>query len=292
MNRIRITLALAAFLPVSLGAADNPPAADRPFESVRQDLGALKSALPGTIPGSGLDMGAAAGIGGSGNFAAPPAVTAPARPPDAGAAAQQPKTSGWLLDALEGNSRRAGTGSSGAGRLDDPASAGEKEPGPNSRDPSPAAAKKAGSTLPNAVNSPLSGYMSAWLSPDEFRRLGNLYPELAGGGPQQDALADPANLRRLDDTAAVTSGLTPQEAAQLTPGSPGSVRAADNPFVQAMQAGPRALTPGAPGGLPLLVATPAPTLASPVPVPPRPPATAPETPGADDRRYFPQLKRF
>jgi hypothetical protein len=80
--------------------------------------------------------------------------------------------------------------------------------------------------------------------------------------------------------------MPPQEAAQIAPGAPASLRATDNPFVQAMQTGPQPLPPVAQAG------PPRPSLTPPIPEATRPLATAPEKPGADDRRYFPQLKRF
>ena len=121
MNPIRITLALAVLLPVTLGAAGGPPPAERPFDSVRQDLGAIKSANP-AVPGAGLDLGAAAGISGSGSFAAPPSLSTPARPPESAATTRPEKSSGWLLDALEANSRKTEAGVARSDRLDDPAS--------------------------------------------------------------------------------------------------------------------------------------------------------------------------
>lgn len=291
MNSIRTTLALAALLPVTLGAADAPPPAERAFDSVRQDLGALKSVTPGgVVPGPGLDLGAAAGISGSGNFATPPMVSAPARQPESAPTTQPAKSSGWLLDALEENSRKAGTGVSRKGGLDDPATADDKEPSDatgDAKDP----ARKTASTLPTAVSSPLSGYMSAWLSPDEFRRLGSLYPEMADGGPKKDALADPSNLRRFDGTTAAANGVTVQDAARIASGGAGPA-SNPNPFVQAMQTAPRSVTTVVPAAPPRPIPAPPASMASPVPEVAKPQTVVPEAAGADDRRYFPQLKRF
>lgn len=291
MNSIRTTLALAVLLPVTLGAADGPPPVERPFDSVRQDLGALKSANP-AVPGAGLDLGAAAGISGSGNFAAPPTVSTPARQPESAATTQPAKSSGWLLDALEENSRKAGTGVSRNGSLDEPATADDKKQNGRSAEAAKDVAKKPTSTLPSAVNSPLSGYMAAWLSPDEFRRLGNLYPEMTGEGAQKDALADPSNLRRLDGATSSANGMTAQDAGQMPPGGAGSAQTPGNPFVQAMQAVPRSVTIAAPVVAPRVNTVPPASMTAPVPEAAKPQTVVPQAPGADDRRYFPQLKRF
>lgn len=293
MNCFRTTLALAVLLPVTLGAADGPPPPDRPFESVRQDLGALKTAPFGVVPGQGLNLGAAPGISGAGNFSTPPAVSAPARQPEPASTTQPAKSSGWLLDALEENSRKAGTGVSPAGRLDDSSSADEKEQDAKARDAANDATRKAISTLPNLVNSPLSGYLSAWLSPDEFRRLGSLYPEMAGKASSQDGASDPnAQRRPAAGPATTTSGMTGQAAPGLESGGNGLDRPQDNPFVQAMKVPPRALPPMTPVEAPRVV--PLPSVITPTPAAElaKPPPLVPEAPGADDKKYFPQLKRF
>jgi len=291
MNPILITLALAVLLPVTLGAAGGPPPAERPFDSVRQDLGAIKSANP-AVPGARLDLGAAAGISGSGSFAAPPSLSTPARPPESAATTRPEKSSGWLLDALEANSRKTEAGVARSDRLDDPASAVDKEPNGRSAEAAKDATKHPTSTLPTAVNSPLSAHMATWLSPDEFRRLGNLHPDMTDGGMEKDPLADPSYVRRLDGATSAANGMTVQDAGQMLSGGAGSPQTPGNPFVQAMQAGPRAVSIAAPAAAPRVIPVPPATMTAPVSAAARPQNVVPEAPGADDRRYFPQLKRF
>jgi hypothetical protein len=291
MNRIRSTLALAAVLPFVLRAAEAPPAADRPFDTVRQDLGALKSAGAGVVPSSpGLDLGAAAGISGSASFGTPPAVAVTPRQPEATAPAA-PKSSGWLLDALEENSRKAGTGLTPLGPQEPPGGADDEQrakSGASANDK----AKAGNSTLPTAGASPLSGYMAAWLSPDEFRRLGALYPELTGSGPAADGTSDPSGLRRLDGPGASVAVPGGQVAA-VPGGVAGGSRPQENPFVQAMQAPPRAALPAVPVEPARAVVPVSPAIVVPAaPEAVRPAPAMPEAPGADDRKYFPQLKRF
>jgi hypothetical protein len=134
--------------------------------------------------------------------------------------------------------------------------------------------------------------MSVWLGPDEFRRLGSLYPDLAGGSSQKDSLADPSTQRRFDGSGPSAPATSSQDAARIASAGAGPAGVQDNPFLQAMQRESRPVAPVVPADTARITPPVSLVTAPPVPEVTRTPAPPPEAPGSDDRRYFPQLKRF
>ena len=209
-------------------------------------------------------------------------------------ATQRPASSGWLLDALEENIRRTATAGPGfqSSKADKADAADERKSDPRTgpaaapgKDPAAAGLDR------NGTKNALSAYMSVWLSPEEYRRLQSLYPEQTVGTPEgkePGAALDP--MLRLDRP------MTPATTTDALLGGFGDQnRAAKaNPFVQSLQAPPRPTPVSVAPVESVRIATPA--TATQAPVEPAPVRTAtpavPAAPGADDRKYFPQLKRF
>jgi hypothetical protein len=285
-------LLIALFVPWSAAsaAAAGGPAPDQPFAEVRKDLNDMKAPASPLPPRSGLDFGAAGIDAGTRFSAPPPALPEPAKT-DPGVASQRPASSGWLLDALEENSRRTGVGLSSPTTIpvDDEATDQRRA---DSRPGSTAAGNRDSGSLDRgpASKSPLSAYLSAWLSPEEFRRLQSLYPDLAeptgtkdlssgnpgaGRSPPSPEAGDPwsrpGNFGELN--------LSPNNANPYLAGLPGASRP---PAVTVIPLDQPKLTP--PVAVIRAVPEPAPVRMTPPVVPP--------APGADDRKYFPQLKRF
>jgi hypothetical protein len=296
MNPSRLTFALIFLSPAAVAAADAGAVPDRPFSEVRRDLNDLRTAGPGAAVTPGLDLGAAtAALTPGAHFDAPPSVPVPVRPTEPATNPQPARSSGWLLDALEENSRRAANGGPGIAEVpvrSEPEEETAKTNGTDGR-PTAAAANRSGAGRDTPA-SPLSAYLSGWLSPDEYRRLSSLYPELTGGagtnGKEFDKAEDP--LRRGDPAlpgaapgGAESGGLGLRDLGQSAGNAP------LNPFVQAMTASPRLATPP----VPLVRAqtsAPSALIPSPGPEPAKPAPFAPTRPDAEDRRYYPQLKRF
>jgi hypothetical protein len=296
MNSSRLPLTLALFAPAALAAADGGAVPDRPFAEVRKDLNELKAPVSGTVTVPGLDLGVAAGIGSGANFTAPapPAPQpAPTAKTDPGVAPQRPASSGWLLDALEENARRARADGTRPAAIDGPADADEDRRADDRPGTGAAKSREPVALDRNAAKSPLSAYMSVWLNPEDYRRLQSLYPEMAGLPEGKDASAGtepavrataPAPTVAAGDASLGLGGFGEQNRAATT-----------NPFLQAVQpaARPVATVPAAQLEKPRLAAQVTPVTVGPEAASVRTGApTIPEAPGADDRKYFPQLKRF
>jgi hypothetical protein len=285
----------ALFAPLCVlraqAAADSGGAAEPPFAELRKDLNELKAPPSPVTLRPGLDLGAA-GIDVGARFSAPPpALPAPVRT-DPGVAPQKPASSGWLLDALEENSRRTGVGTvpPAAGR--DENAAAEERPAKGRGSSIDDGHRDASSLERNPTSkSPLSAYLAAWLSPEDFRRLQSLYPDLAAAPVGKDVNSGnaivPGRAAPSAEAGDPQSGLGSFGELNLRPNNP-------NPYL----AGVPALTrPAATTAIQLeqpKLAPPVaavPRAAEPAPVRTATPAVPP-APGADDRKYFPQLKRF
>jgi hypothetical protein len=286
-----------ATIPAARAAA---AAGDPSLESVRKELGELKSGTPGAVGGPATGLGAAAaGLAPDPNFGMPSPPPPSARDPRNNEAGRRPgaperrvSSSGWLLDALEENERR----SRGPGEKspDDADSAvvvpGEEREDEAERLKSDEKSKTAAGT--GAAANPLSSHMADWLRPEEFNRLRSISPELVGAGDLRSASAGTGGIAMVNPTVTAGLGATEAGASPVRTEIARTLRETENPFLAAIQA-PRPAPPptivatGPPPGLAVPVMVPPPVIA-----PPPPLQTAPPAPGADDRKFFPQLKRF
>ena len=132
---------------------------------------------------------------------------------------------------------------------------------------------------------PLSQFMSAWMTPQDYKLLQPTWGREAGGGPREEfPSAVPAN----PTGSAVVAG-----ALGRAPAEPGGRQARENPFLAALSAAPTSQAPSAPA-----TSAPAPAPAKPTAsaMPPPPESTPKNAPSfvkpLEDAKYFKPLKRF